>query len=486
MNTKNNKNNHSPLLSVGLNMIPQDLKRIHLMGVCGTGMASLAGLLKQKGFIVTGSDENIYPPMSNLLKELDIFVMKGYSPQNLSQRPDLVIVGNVITRQNPEAIELSRRNIPYLSLPQALARFAMQGKKSIVISGTHGKTTTSTMAAWILEKAGMDPGFMIGGIPQNFHKGFNIGKGDYFVIEGDEYDTAFFDKGPKFLHYNPFITILTSIEFDHADIYRDLDHIKASFQKLVELIPGDGLLIANYDDPLVMAQAEKAECRVVTYGLTDGADWKATDIVMKENMTSFKVKTIDKDYLSILTSVYGEHNISNLLSTIALSSFIDIAPESLYSAIKDFKGVKRRQELRGERNGIMILDDFAHHPTAVEKTINAVKKRYRDRRLIAVFEPRSNSSRRNVFQEKYSLSFDNADLIFIPEPVMMEKIPPDERFSSYRLVEELKSKGLNAFYAPDTDNLLEDIIKHAGKGDVILVMSNGSFDNLHERLLERL
>lgn len=486
MNAKKIQNNQSSILSTDLNILPSDLKQVHLMGICGTGMASLAGLLKQKGYTVSGSDENIYPPMSNLLEDLNIQVTKGYASQNLSPRPDLVIVGNVITKQNPEAVELSKKKIPYLSLPQALREFAMPGKKSIVISGTHGKTTTSTMAAWILEKAGMDPGFMIGGIPQNFHQSFKSGKGDYFVIEGDEYDTAFFDKGPKFLHYNPFITILTSIEFDHADIYRDLDHVKANFQKLVSIIPRNGLLIANYDDPLVMAEAEKAKCRVTTYGLKKGADWRAAGIVTIDNMTNFEVRNNEKYYSSVVTPVYGDHNISNLLSAIALSEFLNIDSVFLSSALIDFKGVKRRQEIRGEKNGIMVLDDFAHHPTAVEKTVAAVKERYKNRRLIAVFEPRSNSSRRNIFQERYSTAFDKADLIFIPEPPMMDKIPLDERFSSSRLVDELKAKGLDAFYSLDTDSLLEGIISNTEEGDIILIMSNGSFDNLHERLLKKL
>ncbi|MBW1769051.1 MAG: UDP-N-acetylmuramate:L-alanyl-gamma-D-glutamyl-meso-diaminopimelate ligase, partial [Deltaproteobacteria bacterium] len=310
--------------------------------------------------------------------------------------------------------------------------------------------------------------------------------GPYFVIEGDEYDTAFFDKGSKFLHYAPWITILTSIEFDHADIFRDLDHVIECFRRLIDLTPPGGLLIANRDDPLVHAESERATCPVVTYGLKDGADWRAVDISFQDGFTRLKVLKDQKEYISLRTPLYGRYNISNLLSVVALSEHLRVDPSTVAAAAESFGGIKRRQEVRGEKGGVLVLDDFAHHPTAVEKTIQAVKERYGDRRLMAVFEPRSNSSRRNIFQERYSSAFDLADLVLIPEPPMMDKIPPEERFSSSRLVEELKSRDLEAVYCPDTDHLLDEIIRQSRRGDVILIMSNGSFDNLHERLLERL
>lgn len=486
MDIKNNRPKEIVQLSRELNIAPPGPKHIHLMGICGTGMASLAGILKQKGYYITGSDENIYPPMSDFLEELSIPVTKGYGPDNLAVRPDLVIVGNVITKHNPEAVELSRLQIPYLSFSQAIRLFAIDGKRSIVVSGTHGKTTTSSLVSWILEKVNMDPGFMIGGILNNFQKNFKLGKGPYFVVEGDEYDTAFFDKGPKFLHYSPWITILTSIEFDHADIFRDLDHIISCFRKLIDLIPDDGLLIANADDPIVTTLSKEAKCRVITYGLNRGSIWTAEDVSQEKGMTRLKVLKQGKEYISLLTPLYGSHNISNLLSAVALSEFLDLDIASLSHAVKSFRGVKRRQEIRGEKKGILVIDDFAHHPTAVEKTISSVKERYMNRRLVAVFEPRSNSSRRKVFQERYSLSFNDADLIFIPEPPMMEKVPPRERFSSQMLVNSLKEKGLRAFYCPDSDHLLQDLIKHVREGDVILIMSNGSFDNIHDKILNRL
>jgi UDP-N-acetylmuramate: L-alanyl-gamma-D-glutamyl-meso-diaminopimelate ligase len=472
-------------LSPELNRVPDRTRRIHLMGIAGTAMASLAGMLKQKGYSVSGSDQNIYPPMSHFLERLSIPVLAGYKPENLHHAPDLVVVGNVITKLNPEAIELARLGIPYLSLPQALQLFAMKGKKSIVIAGTHGKTTTSSIVSWILEQGGLDPGFMIGGIPLNFGNNFNLGTGPYFVIEGDEYDTAFFDKSPKLLHYSPFIAIVTSIEFDHADIYRDLGHVRTSFRRFIDLLPSDGLLIANGDDPVVMEEAKRAKCPVMTYGLKETVDWEGLDIVVKAEYTQLRVSNEARELIGLITPLYGRHNISNLISAVALSEFLKLDPESLRRALRTFKGVKRRQEIKGEKKGILVLDDFAHHPTAVKETIQAVKDKYR-RRLIAVFEPRSNSSRRNVFQSSYATSFDQADLTFLPEPPLTEKIPIQERLSSVKLVEDLRRRGLEASYFPNADLLLEGVLEKIRPGDVVLFMSNGSFDNLPARLLDRL
>ncbi len=467
-------------------MAPPNPRRVHLMGICGVGMAPLAGILKQRGCLVTGSDQNVYPPMSHFLEGLAIPVLEGYDPRNLNPVPDLVIVGNVITKHNPEAIELSRLKLPYLSMPQALTHFAMKDKRSIVVCGTHGKTTTTALAAWILEQAGMQPSFMVGGIPNNFQGSFQLGNGPYFIIEGDEYDTAFFDKGPKFLHYKPWIAILTSIEFDHADIYRDLQHVVESFRKLITLIPPDGLLIANADDPVVRQESSRAKCPVISYGLSEQAEWKAIDLTFQEDQTRLKILKQDEEYMPLVTPLYGDHNISNLLATVVLSHFLDIDQQDLSEALKGFGGIKRRQEIKGEKSGVLVLDDFAHHPTAVRKTIQAVRDKYKTRRLIAVFEPRSNSSRRNIFQERYALSFDQADLVLIPEPPLMEKIPLEERLSSKELVEELKRRGLKASYSPNTNHLLEEIMRRSREGDLILFMSNGPFDNLPQRLLERL
>jgi UDP-N-acetylmuramate: L-alanyl-gamma-D-glutamyl-meso-diaminopimelate ligase len=424
--------------------------------------------------------------MSDFLKSLNISILDGYGPKHLSPTPDLVIVGNVVTRANPEAVECARLNIPYVSLPEALRYFAMEGKKSIVVSGTHGKTTTTSLVAWILERAGLDPSFMIGGIPSNFHRNFKTGRGPYFVIEGDEYDTAFFDKVPKFLHYNPYFVILTSIEFDHADIYKDINHVIDSFKQLISLVPKEGLLIANGDDPIVLEESKRAKCPVITYGLDSDTDWTAENIFVQESGTQVSVRRNGETYMTLETPLYGRHNLGNLLSALILSDYLGINRKGLAAGVRSFKGVKRRQEIKGEREGILIIDDFAHHPTAVAETVHAVKEKYVGRRLIAVFEPRSNTSRRNVFQEQYLSSFEHADLILIPEPSMLDKIAPSERFSSSTLVAGLKARGSEAIYLPDTDQLLEEIIRQAKRGDVVLIMSNGSFDNLVERVLKRL
>ncbi|MBW2347083.1 MAG: UDP-N-acetylmuramate:L-alanyl-gamma-D-glutamyl-meso-diaminopimelate ligase [Deltaproteobacteria bacterium] len=456
------------------------------MGICGTAMTSLAGILKERGCRVTGSDQNVYPPMSHLLESLGIPVSHGYGARNLHPPPDLVVVGNVITARNPEALELERLRIPYLSLPQALAAFAMEGKRSLVISGTHGKTTTSSAAAWILERAGLDPGFMIGGIPLNFGRNFKMGRGPHFVVEGDEYDTAFFDKGPKFLHYNPWVVILTGIEFDHADIYRDLDQIRENFRKLVRLVPSDGLLIANADDVEVMALAGEAACPIRTYGLKAGAQWSARYETTPHGMTAIHVQQDGRSLQPLATPLFGRHNVSNLLSCVVLGDFLGMEEAQVREAFRQFRGVKRRQEVLGEAGGVMIVDDFAHHPTAVQETIRAFVERFPDRRLVAVFEPRSNSSRRNVFQDRYAQSFDGAHGVMIPEPPMMEKIPPHERFSSSRLVKDLRVRGLEASYFKSTDLLLQALISTVRPGDLVLIMSNGDFQDLPRRLLKAL
>jgi len=455
------------------------------MGICGTGMAGLAGMLREKGYRVTGSDRDVYPPMSELLAELRIPVATGYRPGNLHPAPDLVIVGNVITRENPEALALSRLGLSYLSFPQALRHFAFRTRRSVVIAGTHGKTTTSSLTAWILECAGMDPGFMIGGIPGNFQAGFKLGKGPFFVIEGDEYDTAFFDKGPKFLHYAPWAAILTSIEFDHADIYRDLDHVIGSFEMFVDLIPEEGRLIANWDDPVVRSVAGRAKCPVLGYGFSKNAPWRAATVDRSGGMTRVEVRN-PGGTMTLETPLYGRHNISNLLSAIALSDFLSVPKPALRKAARGFKGVRRRQEVIGECRGVLVLDDFAHHPTAVRETVRAVRDRYPDRRLVAVFEPRSNSSRRNIFQSEYAGAFGGADRVMVPEPSMTEKIPAAERFSSSRLARDLRKRGITADAFPDAGALLAALVRETRDGDVVLVMSNGAFDNLPRRLMASL
>lgn len=473
-------------LKTNLNHPPEKVRHIHMMGICGTGMASLAGLLKELGYYVTGSDQNVYPPMSHLLESLGIPVTQGYGPQNLDSGPDLVIVGNVITRKNPEAVALSKRMIPYLSFPQALRYYAIGNKKAIVVAGTHGKTTTTSLISWILESSGMDPGFMIGGIPKNFSRNFKLGQGDYFVVEGDEYDSAFFDKGPKFLHYNPWIGIITSIEFDHADIYRDLNHILESFKKFIKLFPKDGLLVVNGDDAKITSEAAAASCRVETYGSFENNQWHILEHSYEQGKTVLKIANEQLKEICLKTNLFGRHNLSNLLGAVAVAHRLKIDTAEISKALETFEGVKRRQEIIGEKSGVLIMDDFAHHPTAVKETVKAVKERYPHRRLIAVFEPRSNSSRRNIFQNEYASAFESADLVMVPEPAMVAGIPETERFSSQKLAIDLVKKGIPAQAFLNTTALLAALLKEVKNGDLALIMSNGGFDGLHHRLLEGL
>jgi UDP-N-acetylmuramate: L-alanyl-gamma-D-glutamyl-meso-diaminopimelate ligase len=361
----------------------------------------------------------------------------------------------------------------------------MEGKKSIVIAGTHGKTTVSALTAWILEVAGTNPSFMIGGIAKNFNRNFKLGNGTYFVIEGDEYDTAFFDKSPKFLHYDPYVAAITSIEFDHADIYRGIEEIKDSFRRLIEIVPREGALCVNSDDPLLADIIKRAQCPLLSFAIRRDADLTVGDLTFQNGETKFTVVRGSEEYLRVATDLFGNHNISNILAAIAISSLIGIPRETIAGAIGSFKGVKRRLEFLGEHNGIAVVDDFAHHPTAVREAIKALRS-HNKKRLIAVFEPRSNSSRRNIFQAAYASSFNDADLVILPEPPMMDKIPLGERFSSTTLAHDLNEKGIEAHYFPNNDDLLDGVLGLAKKGDVILIMSNGAFDNIQQRLVERL
>ncbi len=464
------------------NRLPRNLKSIYMMGICGAGMSALAGILKGMGFSVRGSDSNPYPPMSDLLRSLNITIFDGYNPVNLMERPDLVIIGNVIRRDNCEIVEVLRQEIPYLSFPQAIKEILLPNRKSIVVTGTHGKTTTTSLIAWILRKAGLEPGFIAGGISKCLGSNFLPPAGPYFVMEGDEYDSAFFDKGPKFLHYNPLIGIVTGIEFDHADIYKNIEEIIANFRRFIRLIPEDGLLIYNKQNGIASMESMRARARTLSYGLDPEADFYIKDVKIEKGLTCFTVYKEKKWYERFSTSLYGRHNLLNILGAIVAADHIGIRPSIIKEAIQGFKGVRRRLDPLGEKNNILVIDDFAHHPTAVKETIRAVKERFPQRRLVSVFEPRSNSSRRDVFQKAYSLSFDMADMVMIPEPPMMDRIPEDERFSSSLLVQDLRARGIDAHYFPRNELLLEALIRRLRPGDVVLFMSNGIFDNLPLRL----
>ena len=468
------------------NIIPNNVNTIHLTAVCGTGMGALACMLKDMGYTITSSDHKVYPPISDFLFDKGIHIIENFHGSNLSHKPDLVIIGNAVTKHNPEALEVESMGLNYCSMPQALNRFMAAGKHPIMVTGTHGKTTTSSLMAWILFSAGVDPGFMIGGILNNFNSNYRVGNGPHVVIEGDEYDTAFFDKGPKFLHYAPLVTILTGIEFDHADIFKDILHIESAFEKLISGLPGDSTLIAFNENERVLKLLKQAKCRTLTYGTTQNAFWRVGDITMDPPWSSFDVYRDGKPFGEFKTRLMGEYNIINVLSVIASSDNLGISKEAIGKALETFSGVKRRQQIRGCKNGITVMDDFAHHPTAVRETINGVRPFFRNGRIIAVFEPRTNTSMRNTFQETYSKSFDSADIICIRKPPLLEKIPEGERFSSEQLVDDLKKQGKNAIYFPDTNKIIEFLVSSATPGDLILIMSNGGFDNIHENLLKRL
>ncbi len=468
------------------NRIPESVKTIHLIAICGTAMGALACMLKDMGYQVTGSDTNIYPPMSRFLEEKGIAVMSGYDSSHLSHRPDLVVVGNAVSRDNPEAIATDEMRLAYCSMPQAVNQFAAASKRQVLIAGTHGKTTTSALLAWILFCAGRDPSFIIGGILPNFQSNYRTGAGDCIVIEADEYDTAFFDKGPKFLHYNPDAAILTSVEFDHADIYRDLNHVCDAFGKFVSAIQPEALLVCIDDDPNVARIKDRIACRYQSYGLRRDSDWQLRDIVVEPPQTRFQVFKQGIPYGTMQSRMIGVHNLKNTLSAIAVADELGVGPTAIAKALDSFRGVRRRQEIRGEKRGIIVMDDFAHHPTAVRETVLAVKSYFPNNRLVAVFEPRTNSSMRNVFQGDYASVFDPADRICIREPSMLSKIPTDERFSSRQLVADLKVRGQDACHFENTDDIIADLRRSSLGGDVILIMSNGGFDNIHERLLDLL
>jgi UDP-N-acetylmuramate: L-alanyl-gamma-D-glutamyl-meso-diaminopimelate ligase len=471
-----------------MNDLPPAGSHIHLIAVCGVGMASLAGLLQSRGYRVTGSDQNIYPPMSNYLAEIGIEILSGFRAEHLSPRPDLVVVGNAVSRNNPEAQAILGQDIPYISFPQALGRFLIGARTSLVITGTHGKTTTTALAAWVFNCAGLDPGFFVGGVPLNFGSGWQVGGGDHVVLEGDEYDTAFFDKGPKFLHYRPRNVILTSVEFDHADIYQDLDHVKAAFARLMDIIPGDGLLVVCGDYPVATEIAATARCQRITYGSGGDVDWTPDNPQFHEGRTFFAPCYRGKAEGRIEAAVIGRHNVMNALAVYAMGRMMGIGHEKLLDGFRTFRGVKRRQEIRGERRGVLVIDDFAHHPTAVRETVEAVKAAYCGRRVWAVFEPRSNTSKRNIFEKEFAAALALADRIVVAGVYQPEKVPESERLSVTNLVRELNHRTADdrARMIESAADIAATIAQDARPGDVVLVMSNGGFDAVQEKILQAL
>ena len=468
------------------------MKNVHLIAACGVGMASLAGMLKEKGFRVTGSDANVYPPMSTQLSSLGIMLRSPYAAENIPEDADLIIVGNAVTRDNPEAQEAVRRGLPALSMPQAVADFFLPGKETVVVAGTHGKTTTTSLLAWSLFALGADPSFLVGGIPKNFPVSYRVGNGPHFVIEGDEYDTAYFDKGPKFLHYRPRIALLTSIEFDHADIYRDLSHLKESFRKLVRILPKDGLLIASFDYPDVVEVAKDAACPVLYYGVgRDGAAhpgedlWRVRFLPDEGGFSRFRLER-DGEAHDFRLRLPGRHNAGNAAAAAITLFRLGYPPERVADAFSGFEGVLRRQEVVGEFGGVLVIDDFAHHPTAVRETIRGIRERYPGRPVTAVFEPRSNTSRRNVFQRDFTEAFSGADLVILSGVYGAEKFPPEDRLDPEGMVASLRGIGRKAVYIEKVDRIVTHLSGTSCAGDLILIMSNGGFGGIQGKLARAL
>ncbi len=468
-------------------------KHIHLIGICGTAMASLAGMLKQRGFHVTGSDAAAYPPMSNFLEELGIPVAQPFDTRNLDPVPDLVVVGNAISRGNVELERILDQRIPFCSLPQLLHDEFLRGREVLVVAGTHGKTTTTSMLAWIFHTAGMQPSFLIGGIAENFGSSFHLGQGKHFILEGDEYDTAFFDKGPKFLHYFPDAIILTSVEFDHADIYKDLDAVETAFKRLVNLIPRRGLIIA-FDGATGEATESvslqhclsKAFSPVERYGSGAAADWKITNLKLEAGKTTWTVLHEDRPWADFEFPLAGEYNVWNATAAAAMASAYGISKEEISAALKTFKSVKRRLEVKAQVNGITIIDDFAHHPTAIAGTLKALRARYAGARLWAILEPRSNTLRRRVLQADLARSLAVADEIIVAGVFRSEAVPENERLELPELATDIQNHGRSARLIANADEIIDTIAPEMRSGDVVAILSNGGFGGIYEKLPARL
>ena len=459
------------------------LNHIHFSGICGTAMGSLAVLLQKRGYHITGSDQNVYPPMSDFLREHNIPVREGFSLTNLEPRPDLVVLGNALSRGNPEVEAALAQSIPYISMAELLKEFFIRGRTSLVVTGTHGKTTTTSLLAWTFANAGMHPGFLIGGIAENLKTSCADGSGNFFITEGDEYDTAFFDKRSKFLHYLPDQLILNNLEFDHADIFTSLEQIQQSFRWLLRLVPGNGFVVANGDDDNLKPVLEQIYSPLLTFGLGPDCNVRIEDIQICETGSRFRLEGSGQKSQQIWNlPMVGIHNIRNATAVILLAQYNHLSAEQIQQGFSSFQGVKRRQELRGAINDIWVYDDFAHHPTAVAETIRALRQKHPGKRLCAVFEPRSNTSVLRIHQEQLVYALAQADEVLLAPPHRAERISPDERLDVKAIVHAL-NRQIPA-HALEISAILEHLQATATSGDVILIMSNGKFDNLHERLLK--
>jgi UDP-N-acetylmuramate: L-alanyl-gamma-D-glutamyl-meso-diaminopimelate ligase len=463
------------------------VRRIHLIGVAGTGMGSFAGMLKARGHLVTGSDENVYPPMSEQLARWGIEVMTPYGAANLDRaRPDLVVVGNVVRAANPEAAAMRQRGLGPVSYPQALGALLSAGRHGCVVAGTHGKTTTTAMLAFLLFHAGRDPSFLAGGVTQDFDSNFRLGQGPHFVVEGDEYDTAYFDKGPKFLHYRPRTAIFTSCELDHADVYRDAAHYESAFEGFVELLPGEGYLAACAGWEPVQRIARRARCPVETYSATRRADWQARRLAEGPDGARFELVRRGQALARVHLPVGGVHNVENALGAAAAAAWLGLSAADVAAGLAAFRGVRRRQEVRGAAGGVTVIDDFAHHPTATARTLEAVRGRFPGARLLACFEPRSNTSRRNLHQRAYASAFPGASAVFVLRPAPSDRVPEGARLDVDRLAADLAAGGTPARALATVEEMVAAVVAEARPGDVAVAMSNGAFGGIWEKLLAAL
>jgi len=458
-----------------------DVRSVHFVGIGGTAMASVAAALRDQGLAVTGSDQNIYPPMSTFLAERQIDVMTGYAERNLAHKPDLVVIGNVISRGNPEAEAVLDHKLRYCSLPELLRERFLRGKRSIVVAGTHGKTTTTSLLAWVFEHSGLNPGFLVGGIPTNFGQGARFTDSPWFIVEGDEYDTAFFDKRSKFVHYLPEVAVLNNLEYDHADIFENLAAIQKSFSHLIRLVPRNGLLLANGDDPNLAPLLHVTHCPVKRFGLGDDNAVHAFNLKLGATASEFEIPSF-KFHLNLV----GELNVRNALAVVGCAKHCGLSNKQIQSAFDTFKGVKRRMEVRGIAGGVIVVDDFGHHPTAIRESLRALRIKYPRERIWAIFEPRSNTTRRNVFQSELIGAFADAAIVVVAQVARLEQLAPEERLDPDRLMRDLQAAGKTAFYLPDADTIVSHVAKNAEGGDVVCVFSNGGFGGIHAKLLARL
>jgi len=458
----------------------------HLSGIGGAAMTPLAGMLAASGYRVTGSDAGVYPPASTLLESLGIAWKSGFDAANLDPSPDIVVIGNALSRGNPEVEAVLDNKIPYRSLPQTLEEYFLPGHDSLVVTGTHGKTTTTSMLSWILHHAGRHPNFLIGGVAENFGRSFGLGGGNEFVLEGDEYDSAFFDKAPKFLHYHPQEIILTSLEFDHADIYENLAAIELQFRRLVNLVPKSGRIVAWGESETVRGVLQKAYCPVETYGFAPGVDWLVGDLEIRDGETHFRVSRNGKDVTRIKMALAGRHNVLNATAAAAIAHGRGVSGEAIAAAMAEFRGVLRRLEVKGESSGVLVVDDFAHHPTAIRATIDAARHRWPGRKLWAVFEPRSNTMRRKVFEKALADSLATADAAVLGAVNRANLLSDAERMSPARVLESIGKAGKIAAGFDSADEIAEYLSAETRPGDLVLVMSNGSFDGLCGKLLAKL